>query len=145
MRLYVGVDLHASNNFVAILDQEGKRIEQKRLVNDLLVIREFLEPYKRGVIGVVVESTYNWYWLVDGLMDLGYRVHLANPVGIQKYKGLKYVDDKHDAFINWCSTPYGDRRLFHIPGFSQEYWVILKGVYHHINIVTRTDTSVFPF
>jgi len=26
----------------------------------------------------VVESTFNWYWLVDGLMDNGYRVHLAN-------------------------------------------------------------------
>jgi hypothetical protein len=26
----------------------------------------------------VVESTYNWYWLVDGLMEHGYRVHLAN-------------------------------------------------------------------
>jgi hypothetical protein len=23
----------------------------------------------------VIESTYNWYWLVDGLMDQGYTVH----------------------------------------------------------------------
>ncbi len=28
-----------------------------------------------------MESTYNWYWLVDGLMDAGYKVHLSNPVG----------------------------------------------------------------
>ncbi len=34
--------------------------------------------------GVVVESTYNWYWLVDGLMDAGYRLHLANPAAIQR-------------------------------------------------------------
>ena len=43
--------------------------------------------------GVVVESTYNWYWLVDGLMDEGYQVHLANPWDRQ-YEGLKQVDDK---------------------------------------------------
>ena len=28
----------------------------------------------------MVESTYNWYWLVDGLMEKGHRIHLANTV-----------------------------------------------------------------
>jgi transposase len=46
----------------------------------------------------VVESTYNWYWLVDGLMDQGYSVHLANPNAIQTYNGLKHTDDKWDSF-----------------------------------------------
>jgi transposase len=49
-------------------------------------------------VGIVVESTYNWYWLVDGLREEGYRVYLANPSAIQQYAGLKHVDDKHDAF-----------------------------------------------
>jgi transposase len=44
-----------------------------------------------------VESTYNWYWLVDGLMDAGYRLHLANPAAIQQYSGLKYTNDQSDA------------------------------------------------
>jgi len=57
-----------------------------------------LEPYRNEIIGTVVESTYNWYWLVDGLMAEGFAVHLANPSAIQKYSGLKYADDKHDAF-----------------------------------------------
>jgi transposase len=47
--------------------------------------------------GLVVESTYNWYWLVDGLMDAGYRLHLANPAAIQQYSGLKYTNDQSDA------------------------------------------------
>src|SRR5436853_6707182 len=47
--------------------------------------------------GVVVESTYTWYWLLAGLMDAGYRVHLANPAAIQQYSGLKYTDDHSDA------------------------------------------------
>jgi transposase len=48
----------------------------------------------------VVESTFNWYWLVDGLMDAGYSsVHLANPSAIKQYEGLKHIDDKHDAFF----------------------------------------------
>jgi transposase len=44
-----------------------------------------------------VESTYNWYWLVDGLMDADYRLHLANPAAIQQYSGLKYTNDHSDA------------------------------------------------
>src|SRR4029453_870094 len=53
--------------------------------------------YHREIEGVVVESTSNWYWLVDGLMEAGYRVHLAHPAAIQQYNGLKYTDDHSDA------------------------------------------------
>jgi transposase len=45
----------------------------------------------------VVESTYNWYWLVDGLMERGHRVHVANTAAIEQYSGLQYTDDDSDA------------------------------------------------
>ena len=36
---------------------------------------------------------------MDGLNEAGYDcVHLDNPAAIQQYKGLKYADDRHDAF-----------------------------------------------
>ena len=44
-----------------------------------------------------MESTFNWYWLVDGLMAAGYRVRLANPTAIRVYSGLKHSDDETDA------------------------------------------------
>src|SRR5512136_1748017 len=97
-RLYAGSDLHGNNNLIGIVDEEGKRIFKKRLPNEPQVILEVLKPYKEEMVGVVVESTYNWYWLVDALMDEGYKVHLANPSAIEQYSGLKHADDKHDAF-----------------------------------------------
>ena len=57
-----------------------------------------MAPFKQQIKGIVVESTYNWYWLVDGLMDNGYQLHLANPSAIKQYEGLKYSDDITDAF-----------------------------------------------
>jgi len=48
-------------------------------------------------MGVVVESTYNWYWLVEGLMVAGNVVHLANTTAIKKYDGLKHTGDEADA------------------------------------------------
>lgn len=98
MRLYVGSDLHSSNTYLGIKDETGKRIFKKKLLNDPEIILDTLKPYKEQIVGIVVESTFNWYWLVDLLMEAGYRVHLANPAEIQKYSGLKYSDDQDDAF-----------------------------------------------
>ena len=98
MEVYAGIDLHANSNCLGVVDAGGKRLFRKKLPNDPERVLEALDPIRGDVSGVVVESTFNWYWLVDLLMDEGYRVHLANPAAIQKYSGLKYSDDKHDAF-----------------------------------------------
>jgi transposase len=98
MKLYAGIDLHSNNNYLAIIDGQDKRIYQKRLPNAPDAILAELAPHRENIAGIAVESTFNWYWLVDVLMDNGYSVHLANPAAIQKYNGLKYSDDRHDAF-----------------------------------------------
>lgn len=98
MKLYAGIDLHASNNFIAVIDADGKRMFKKKLPNEAELILSTLGSFQEEMAGVVVESTFNWYWLVDLLGEAGYRMHLANPSAIQKYSGLKHSDDKHDAF-----------------------------------------------
>jgi transposase len=98
MELYAGIDLHSNNNYLAITDNQDKHIYEKRLPNEPDVILAELTPFQEELVGITVESTFNWYWLVDTLMDNGYRIHLANPAGIQKYTGLKYSNDRHDAF-----------------------------------------------
>jgi transposase len=82
------------------LDTDFKRVFKKRVSNNLNLILQTLEPFKDQFKGIVVESTFNWYWLVDGLMEAGYGcVHLANPSAIKQYEGLKHSDDEHDAFF----------------------------------------------
>src|ERR687885_410478 len=97
MSLYGGIDLHANNSVIVLLNEQDEVIYRKRLPNALPTILEQLAPYHTEVKGLVVESTYNWYWLVDGLMEADYRVHLANPAAMQQYSGLKYTDDDSDA------------------------------------------------
>ena len=97
MKLYCGIDLHSNNSYVVLLDETDKIVYKKRLPNDLGGILRELSPYHEQIAGVVIESTYNWYWLVDGLKEAGYRVHLANTTAIQQYSGLKHTDDKDDA------------------------------------------------
>ena len=97
-QLYAGCDLHGNSNLFGIIDGQGKKIFKKKLPNDLGVILSTVEPFREELVGIAVESTYNWYWVVDGMMEAGYRIHLANPSAIQQYIGLKHSDDKHDAF-----------------------------------------------
>jgi transposase len=98
VKCYAGVDLHSNNSYLRIIDKKEKKLLKKKMPNDLEEILRELKPYRKDLEGIVVESTFNWYWLVDGLMDNGYRVHLANPSAIKQYEGLKYSDDAQDAF-----------------------------------------------
>jgi len=97
MKLYGGIDLHSTNSVVAVTDENDKVVYRKRLPNDLNTILTVLEPYRGALEGLVVESTYNWYWLVDGLKEAGCRMHLAHTGAIKQYEGLKYSDDDTDA------------------------------------------------
>jgi len=95
--LYCGIDLHSNNNVVVVTNEGDEVVYRRRLRNELDLVLGALSPFAKRLHGVVVESTYNWYWLVDGLMAQGYRLHLANTGAIQQYSGLKYGDDESDA------------------------------------------------
>jgi transposase len=97
MRLYGGIDLHSNNNVIAVIDESGGVQFKRRVRNDLEQVKAVLGRYRERLSGVVVESTFNWYWLVDGLQEAGYRVHLANPAACKQYEGLKHSDDESDA------------------------------------------------
>ena len=97
MKLYGAIDLHSNNNVTVLIDEQDQVVYQKRLANDLALMTQQLAAYRDSLQGIVVESTYNWYWLVDGLMEQGHRIHLANTAAIQQYDGLKYTDDQSDA------------------------------------------------
>ncbi len=98
-RVMAGIDLHSNNVVIAIMDMDGKRLRNQKLPCDLGHIVKFLTPFKKRLTKVAVESTYNWYWLVDGLQALKFPVVLANPAGMQQYSGIKHADDTNDAFF----------------------------------------------
>ena len=95
---YVGIDLHSNNCFIGIIDQDGKRMFSQRVLNDISRIIATLNPFKEKIKHIAIESTFNWYWLVDGLMSEGYSLKLANVPAMKQYEGIKHTDDQSDAF-----------------------------------------------
>ena len=96
-KLYGAIDLHSNNSVLVVIDEQDRVVFERRLPNELPVILGHLAAYKGRITGLAVESTFNWYWLVDGLMDAGYEVHLVNTVKVMIYEGMKYTGDEHDA------------------------------------------------
>jgi transposase len=84
---------------IGIVNQDGQRIEHRKLECDLGVILRYLDPFKTQLQSLAVESTFNWYWLVDNLRKVKYPIDLANPAKIEQYRGLKHADDKDDAYF----------------------------------------------
>ena len=98
MKYYCGIDLHSNNHYVCVIDDNDKRLIEKKLDNNIDDTLCLLSPYRKHLTAVAIESTFNWYWLVDGLMEDGYRVDLVNTAAVVQYEGLKRTDDRYDAF-----------------------------------------------
>ena len=98
MTLYCAIDLHSNNNVPVVIDDEDNILFQKRLPNCLSTILAALDKFKYKISAIAVESTFNWYWLVDGLMAHGYALKLVNTSAVQQYNGIKHTDDHSDAF-----------------------------------------------
>jgi transposase len=97
MTFYCGIDLHSKKSHVCIIDKDGKKVKEENLNNNLTLILEFLKLFGKDV-HIVIESTINWYWIVDGLMEAGYDVKLAHTLGLHMITGAKVKTDRRDAF-----------------------------------------------
>ena len=95
--LYAGADLHGNNVFLSLIDGGGKEVYRRRVKANLEAVNEALDPYWPRIEALGVESTFNWYWLVDGLQAQGRDVRLGNPAKMTPYEGIKNTDDHTDA------------------------------------------------
>ena len=105
MSLYCAIDLHSTNNVPVVIDDDDTVLFEKRLPNDLSTVIAALKPFKQDLHGVAVESTFNWYWLVDGLADNDFNTLLVNPSAVKQYEGIKHTNDESDAFHRQSEPP----------------------------------------
>ena len=98
MTLYCGIDLHSNNHVICVIDDKDKRLLEVKLDNYSELTIKALSKYKKRLKAIAIESTFNWYWLVDALMAAGFKVELVNTAKVVQYSGLKRTNDRYDAF-----------------------------------------------
>jgi transposase len=97
MQYYCGIDLHSKDSWVCVIDEKDRIQLRKKVPNHLPTILHELDNFSSKP-SAVVESTMNWYWLVDGLQDAGVEVKLAHIFGLHMITGAKVKTDRRDAF-----------------------------------------------
>ena len=94
--LFAGIDLHEKFCFITVMDKEGQVLKEGKVFNEENEILLFFKDFKTP-IEAAVEATYNWYWLVDLLEEMGIEVNLANPYKTKIIGESKTKTDKIDA------------------------------------------------
>ena len=108
-KLYCGIDLHANNHVICVIDDKDQRLLETKCDNQIEFTLKALSRFKRRLKGVAVESTFNWYWLVDGLMEAGYEVQLVNPAAVKGFAISQLQRNKTDKVDSRVIALFGQQ------------------------------------
>ncbi len=91
-----GIDLHARKMNCCVMDLQGTVLAKKNLRCEIGLFFDYLEPWVNNIT-LGVESTFNWYWLIDGLVDRAIPCYLGHALYIKHMSGKKHKNDPVDA------------------------------------------------
>jgi len=93
----IGMDQHKRFTVARSVDAETGEVGGVRLEHDAPErIGEYLRSFEAGT-RVIVETTGNWYWLVDLIEETGCEAHLANTVEARRILKARAKTDGRDA------------------------------------------------
>ncbi len=96
-QFYCGIDLHANNMYLCLIDGDGnKRLHRNFKTRDADDLRQTIEPFREDLV-VGCEATFNWYWLADLCQDLNISFVLGHALYLKAIHGGKVKNDKLDS------------------------------------------------
>ncbi len=106
--LYAGADLHGNNVFLSVCDHDGGNVFRRRVKANFEAVNAALDPFWGRIKVLGVESTFNWYWFVDGLRKQERNVKLGNPAKMDQYSGIKITNDLKRCGLAGRTVATGD-------------------------------------
>ena len=94
-RHYCGIDLHARQMYVCILDAAGKVCFSRNLECTPEALLAAVKPFRKDLV-VAVECMFAWYWVAEGRPDRMDAHHNGVPCE------TVYPKDEIDAY--WASV-----------------------------------------
>jgi hypothetical protein len=113
MDKFGGIDLHSNNSVVVISDEADRVVYQRRLPNDLIQIRAAVAPYRKELVGVVVEATF--YGRLGIMHGLSVIPRCDRPISLDSGCASTTVAGRYGAF---ASSSRSRRRL--VKSFEQQ-------------------------
>ena len=92
-----GIDLHARQMYVCVMDREGKKLVHTNIQNnDFDYFLKLVAPYRHDLT-VCAECMFGWYWLADACQDAGLTFVLAHALYLKAIHGGKNKNDRIDS------------------------------------------------
>ena len=97
--MFVGMDVHKNYLQIAVLNENGKVLDNSRVDNDLSKIAKFFDRLDRNrkSTKIVMESSGLWYNIYEYLTKRHFDVRLSNQTKTRAIASAKIKTDKLDA------------------------------------------------
>ncbi len=94
----IGVDLHARQQTMAMLDSETGEVVEKTLEHEAEKVREFYSALP-GPVQVGIEATGSMHWFLELMAELGIDCQVGHPAKIRAAEPRKQKHDRRDAAL----------------------------------------------
>ncbi|NOZ72775.1 MAG: IS110 family transposase [Chloroflexi bacterium] len=95
-KYYCGIDLHARNMYLCVLDQQADVCLLKNIKSRPTPFLDTIEPFMDNVV-VAVECMFTWYWLADLCYENDIPFVLGHALYMKAIHGGKAGNDRIDA------------------------------------------------
>ena len=93
---YVGIDLHARQMYVCVMDQAGEILLHRNMPTDAEHLGRTLSRFGDDKV-VAVECVFNWYWIADYCEDHNIPFVLGHAYYMKTIHGGKVKNDRLDS------------------------------------------------
>ena len=97
--LYCGMDLHAKESFLYVIDHRGRRDLVKRVLTQTRSIKESLGPLVRRRLKFVLEASTMTNWAIKQLRAVGADVVVVDPRRVRLIAKSRRKKDRADARV----------------------------------------------
>jgi len=92
-----GIDLHARQMYVCLMDRDGKKLVHTNIKNnDFDYFLKRVAPYRHDLT-ICCECMFGWYWLADACQAAGLTFVLAHALYLKAIHGGKNKNDRIDS------------------------------------------------
>ncbi len=95
-QFYCGIDLHAKQMYLYILDQKGDVQLHQNMNTDRDLFLKFIKPFRQNIV-IASECIFSWYWLADLCHDESISFVLGHALYMKAIHGGKAKNDRIDS------------------------------------------------
>ena len=95
-QFYCGIDLHAKQMYLCVLDQKGNVQFHQNMNNERDLFLKFIKPFRKNLV-IAAECIFSWYWLADLCHDESIPFVLGHALYMKAIHGGKAKNDRIDS------------------------------------------------